>query len=220
MRIKFLATAALLAITAPAQAGTIFDASMINTDVTFVFNGFNTPDGSGGAIPGLNAEARFRLTNIAAGAFHFDFAITNSSTLDSRVSVFGFDTLPDVASATVTSAAFPQVTLNGNVPNISGSNAFRTCFSASNCAGGGNGGVASGAGPVRGSFVLQLASSAASLELDRPFVRYQGIPGIASATGFGSAVPEPATWAMMIGGLGLVGGVARRRRRADLPALT
>ena len=28
------------------------------------------------------------------------------------------------------------------------------------------------------------------------------------------AVPEPATWAMMIGGLGLVGGFARRRRTA------
>jgi hypothetical protein len=31
------------------------------------------------------------------------------------------------------------------------------------------------------------------------------------------AVPEPATWAMMIGGIGLTGGMARRRRTA--PAL-
>ena len=29
-----------------------------------------------------------------------------------------------------------------------------------------------------------------------------------------AAVPEPATWAMMIGGLGMVGGVMRRRRKA------
>ena len=29
------------------------------------------------------------------------------------------------------------------------------------------------------------------------------------------AVPEPATWAMMIAGFGMVGGLARRRRRAD-----
>jgi hypothetical protein len=31
-----------------------------------------------------------------------------------------------------------------------------------------------------------------------------------------AAVPEPATWAMMIGGFGLIGAVARRRKRATL----
>lgn len=30
----------------------------------------------------------------------------------------------------------------------------------------------------------------------------------------GGAVPEPSTWAMMIGGFGAIGGVMRRRRRA------
>lgn len=33
-----------------------------------------------------------------------------------------------------------------------------------------------------------------------------------------SGVPEPATWAMMIGGFGLTGGMMRRRRQAALPA--
>lgn len=33
------------------------------------------------------------------------------------------------------------------------------------------------------------------------------------------AVPEPATWAMMLGGLGLVGGMLRRRSRKSVPAL-
>ena len=32
------------------------------------------------------------------------------------------------------------------------------------------------------------------------------------------AVPEPATWAMMIGGIGLAGGMARRRRATPAPA--
>ncbi|ODU21332.1 MAG: hypothetical protein ABS87_07160 [Sphingomonas sp. SCN 67-18] len=37
---------------------------------------------------------------------------------------------------------------------------------------------------------------------------------------FLSAVPEPATWAMMIGGFGLVGGAMRRsRRKAAMPVL-
>lgn len=30
-----------------------------------------------------------------------------------------------------------------------------------------------------------------------------------------AAVPEPGTWAMMIGGFGMIGGVARRRRKVD-----
>jgi hypothetical protein len=33
-----------------------------------------------------------------------------------------------------------------------------------------------------------------------------------------SAVPEPAIWALMIGGLGMAGGMARRRGRAVSPA--
>jgi len=33
-------------------------------------------------------------------------------------------------------------------------------------------------------------------------------------TNSGSVVPEPASWAMLIAGFGLVGAVARRRRAA------
>ncbi|TPE62428.1 choice-of-anchor A family protein [Sandaracinobacter neustonicus] len=36
--------------------------------------------------------------------------------------------------------------------------------------------------------------------------------------GFGDVVPEPATWAMMIAGFGLVGAAARRRRRISAAA--
>ena len=34
-----------------------------------------------------------------------------------------------------------------------------------------------------------------------------------------SAVPEPATWAMLIAGFGMVGGIMRRRRRVDARSL-
>lgn len=40
-----------------------------------------------------------------------------------------------------------------------------------------------------------------------------GLSGIAF---FGSPVPEPATWAMIIGGFGLVGGALRARRRGTV----
>ena len=39
-----------------------------------------------------------------------------------------------------------------------------------------------------------------------------GIDLVPSDGNIGSAIPEPATWAMMIGGLGLVGASMRRRR--------
>jgi hypothetical protein len=35
---------------------------------------------------------------------------------------------------------------------------------------------------------------------------------------FGSAVPEPATWAMMIIGFGAVGSMVRQTRRRSVPA--
>jgi hypothetical protein len=57
------------------------------------------------------------------------------------------------------------------------------------------------------------------VELSNFAVRYQSITGAQggnSGIGVGTpsvdAVPEPATWAMMIGGFGLVGGALRRRR--------
>ena len=37
-------------------------------------------------------------------------------------------------------------------------------------------------------------------------------PGTITVGGGGAVVPEPATWAMMIGGFGLAGGALRRRR--------
>jgi len=59
------------------------------------------------------------------------------------------------------------------------------------------------------------------------YYRFDSISSVISSTpidGFqfaklvsgGSAVPEPATWAMFIGGFGLIGGAMRRRQRVDV----
>ena len=41
-------------------------------------------------------------------------------------------------------------------------------------------------------------------------------PNLPVAAGAIAAVPEPATWAMMIGGVGMVGGMMRRRRATNV----
>jgi len=49
-------------------------------------------------------------------------------------------------------------------------------------------------------------------DLSRPAVRYI-LSGYASQNRI-AGVPEPASWAMMIGGLAMAGGVMRRRQLA------
>ena len=46
------------------------------------------------------------------------------------------------------------------------------------------------------------------------YVNWQGVQTFTGATvALGGAVPEPASWALMLGGVGLVGGALRSRRR-------
>lgn len=64
----------------------------------------------------------------------------------------------------------------------------------------------------RYSFVRTATSSAATLRFTyRHDPSYWHLDEI-SVTRLGAAIPEPATWATMIGGLGLVGAAYRRRR--------
>ncbi|UAJ11857.1 PEPxxWA-CTERM sorting domain-containing protein [Polymorphobacter megasporae] len=46
----------------------------------------------------------------------------------------------------------------------------------------------------------------------------EGKPPFSLLDGVSGTVPEPATWAMMIGGLGLVGGAMRAGRRGTVAA--
>lgn len=51
-----------------------------------------------------------------------------------------------------------------------------------------------------------------------PPIRLPSVGG-AGERGFPTAVPEPATWAMLVGGFMLAGTILRRRRRRDLAVL-
>lgn len=71
-------------------------------------------------------------------------------------------------------------------------------------------------------FSTDLSSSEADLKVVARFTGLSGEAGRAALPGLSAGnvgnVPEPATWAMMIAGFGLVGAAARRRRPVRVTA--
>jgi hypothetical protein len=224
---------ALAATAAPANAALTIDASQVGNSFSFVYNGFDNPNGGSGTIAGLSAEATFTLASVSGTSFTFDYVLDNTSTspvTGVRVSSFGFDTSPDVTGATTNGTLFSNVALSGNIPNIppGGTNPQRTCFfsSGGNCAGAGGSGLFINDTPADASFTLTFGTGVTSFTMDRFFVRYQSlnyddgtieiIGGSASGLGTESVIPEPATWAMLIAGFGMIGAAMRRRRNGNM----
>ncbi|MBA4748877.1 MAG: cistern family PEP-CTERM protein [Sphingopyxis sp.] len=194
----------------PAMAGS-------NTAL-FNFNGF----GSNGSISGLAAQLSLTLTGVVGNSYQFSYSLANTSggPIDaSRLTIFGFNANPNFSSVSGLSGPFNVVALNGQQPN--GLTNLEVCFKDSgntnNCTGASQG-VDQGSS-VNGTFNLNFASEQQQLVLSDFSVRYQGIEsttlgirdGSANGTPFG-LVPEPATWAMMILGFGLIGGALRSRK--------
>ena len=202
------------------------------------FDGYN-----GNVLPGLTSKIDFTFVNITNGGktFNFTYQLSNTTTITaSRLSVFGLHTDLALLASTGTganiqspgaSATAPfgvDVVGNPNLPNFAGpiSVCFKPDGQLNNC-NAGQGGVLKGATSAVGTFALNLQNSANQLVLDNFFVRYQSLSGAAgnanSAIGRGTvvvnAIPEPATWAMMIGGFGLLGTALRRRRSITAAAL-
>ncbi len=226
---KFFLTAAGCAaalFTMPASAAVVIDATDFNNPFTINYNGFDNPNGAGGTFTGLSASTTFLLTGISGSAFTFNYSVDNTSSspvTGSRVSIFGFNTSPDILGASAT-GEFDNVGTNGNVPNLTGPNNLRVCFAAGgggNCAGGGGNGVSFADANSDGTFTLNFSPGTTSFVLDQFYVRYQSLvtsePNNGSATGLGTvavvAVPEPATWALMMLGIGFVGGAMRLAKR-------
>ena len=154
---------------------------------------------------------------MVGNSYQFTYTLTNTSTapIDSRISIFGFNADPDFASVSNITGAF-DVLSSGNQPN--GLPNLEFCLRTSNggqCSGGAGSGLDNGQS-ANGGFWLNFNSPQSSLALSDFSVRYQSVAGagnVTSASGvpFG-LVPEPATWAMMILGFGLIGGALRSRK--------
>ena len=159
----------------------------------------------------------------SGNTLNFSYTLANTSIGGSAqgpsIATFGFTT----SGSPVVTAGLNDFFKKGSGGNFNGLNPKpNTCFySGNNCNGGGNTDVRPTDAPVNGTFKLTFGALPALVTLSNFATRFQrtGPNYNGSASGIGNPVavvpvPEPATWAMMIGGFGLVGGALRRRRRA------
>jgi hypothetical protein len=230
----FIAAAAIAASAIPAAAAVPLVNSPItvtSADVgksfTYNYNGIINEQNQSG----LASAIKFTLTGVAANVWTFSAAVDNTlstAPVGGRISGFGFNSNPDITAATPLSGPFTGSLLNAGFPQIGGQTSIDFCLTANNnCNGGGGGGVADGGSALQ-TFTLTFANPPTTSVIFNNFIiRYQSITGsrlgdsgIGMGTGGGGfdpgggAVPEPASWAMLIAGFGLVGAVARRRRGA------
>ena len=201
------------------------DASNVGQTVTLTYNGM----ADGNTIAGLTGSTTLTLTGITGTSYNFDYSVANttSNPLTSRISSFGFNTTPDITSASST-GTYSNALLGGQVP--SPFNTVDVCFKAggsNSCSG--SGGVLDGQ-TGSGTLSLNFATAPTSLSLSDFFVRYQSITGagnVTSATGAGTVsstsssssgggtpVPEPGVLGLF--GLGLIGLTFLRRDRARI----
>ena len=220
-----------LAMAIPAQAVTLIpnaDGSLtylsIGDTSKIVFNGISDQ----AVVPGLSATLDLTLASISATTFLFNYTLTNTSTAaNARVSGIGFDVDPNVASVSST-GVFDSGSLGGFTAGFSS----ETCFSGGtpqNCPQGqNNSGVFLGT-PGSGTLSLVYGAAPSLVTLSNFLDRYQGfnVGGVSSAVGQGTpgrgggglpppAVPEPATWLLMLVGFGAVGAATRRQRDTNL----
>jgi hypothetical protein len=188
---KFTIALAALMVTATAAKANVINVSPADVGTTYAVNYDGFADGQ--VINGLTGTTSFTLTGVGENSYTFSYAVTNtsSSPIDtSRISGFGFNTNPDITSATST-GLFDQ-TGTGNVPT--GFGRVDVCFKGAggtnNCAGGGGVGVNIG-DTGTGSLTLNFAELPQQLTLSDFFVRYQSIEGAgAPNSGIGRGTPS------------------------------
>lgn len=171
-------------------------------------------------VSGLSASALFEVTSISGNTLVMDITLTNTTSIlweSARVSAFGFDTNPEIVSASVDSTVFANVNLGGQFPNGFGSVDLCVINNRNNCNGGGGGGLNIGGSTVV-TLALTFQNPVTAIELDGFGVRYQSLTSSAlgydedSGTGRPSnPIPEPRSTAMyLLGGL-LVAGLIRKQ---------
>jgi PEP-CTERM motif len=177
---------------------------------------------------GLAAAIKFTLTGVSGNVWNFKAAVDNRLSIapvGGRISSFGFNGNPEIIGATPLSGPFTTAVINAGLPQIGGQTTIDFCLTANNnCQGGGGGGVNDGNVATQ-EFALSFANNITSVIFNNFILRYQSVTGsplgnsgigmgrnAGGNSPIGDPVPEPASWAMLIAGFGLIGAMARRQR--------
>ncbi len=225
---RSLKMAALAALTFAAAAVPALGAVVINSGNSgYQFQIDYTGQVGGQTTPSVSALGTFTFNGVTNNGltYNFGYSVLNDSTTTARVSGMGFRLAEDPSAATVTGAFSNAYANGGNYPE--GYGQVDLCFTdgGGSCAGGGSGGFYQNT-TGDGTFSLTFGTVMNSVTFDDFVTRFQSISGVQAGTsgiGIGAVVqgggggnpitaPEPGTWLMMLGGFGMVGLAARRRR--------
>jgi hypothetical protein len=237
MKLFFANLVVLASLSAPAHALTFVNSgatSSVTVAKTDLLKDFHVlTDGSTADSDGLFAKITFELISFTSNSFTFNYQVINESVspaANSRLGQFGFDVSPGLPGGanngnfTLADGAgdYFEIASNNN-GNFNGLGGREVCLTAQggNCNGGGNDGILSGLPNSKiGQLIFTYAGAQNEISFSNFVTRWQAGQNASSASGGSFAiVPEPATWAMMIGGFGMIGGALRRRRSTSV-ALT
>ena len=209
MRMRIVGALAALAVSAvalPASAATYF------LNLTDAQTGLATPYGQVEVTEGTNALNfvvtlfdGLKFTDTGMGHSAFTFSLTGAPVVTYSVPTgFTFIRSPDAVQNSPFSYFDYGVTCSDNCRPNDGGYAGPLSFSI-----GGAGLTLASLAAATGTFNGQTVLFAADT------ISTQGITGAIGGGTLGGSVPEPATWAMMILGMGMVGMGLRLRRRPE-----
>lgn len=219
---KLLLAGAVLSVFALPAKAVVLNAIDVGASGTTNINGVVEPFG---VVPGLSSSLFLEYTGLSNGGltWNFNYSLTNTGSVDSRISSFGLNTTPNVAGATST-GLFSNPLLNVQAGFLG---VVDFCASAGpQCGGGGGDGLLPGQS-ASGTFALTFDNILLAIVLDAAFSRYQSIDGsvfnLVGASGFGingvsinplvSPVPIPGALVLFLSGLAGLGWLGRLRSK-------